>query len=75
MRGETGLELEFYFPHNLSPRITDIDLAPGVLQRLREKFPDRDIQLIKGSYFNVPLGSKICDAAASAESIHHFTVE
>ena len=71
----TGLELEFYFPHNPSVRITGIDLAPGMLQRLREKFPGRDIQLIEGSYFNVPLGSKIYDAAVSVESLHHFTAE
>ena len=35
----TGLELEFYFPLNPSAQITGIDLAPGMLQRLREKFP------------------------------------
>lgn len=69
----TGLELEFYFPLNPSARITGIDLAPGMLRRLREKFPGKDIRLIEGSYFDVPFGHGEYDAAVSVESLHHFT--
>lgn len=71
----TGLELEFYFPLNPSARITGIDLAPGMLQRLREKFPSKELRLIEGSYFDVPFERTMYDAAVSVESLHHFTTE
>lgn len=69
----TGLELEFYFPLNPSARITGIDLAPGMLRQLREKFSGKEIRLIEGSYFDVPFESSMYDAAVSVESLHHFT--
>lgn len=70
----TGLELEFYFPLNPSARITGIDLAPGMLRRLREKFPGKAIRLIEGSYFDILFEHAEYDAAVSVESLHHFTV-
>lgn len=71
----TGLELEYYFKINPSASITGIDLAPDMLGRLKSKFSDKDITLILGSYFDVPLGNKLYDAAVSVESLHHFTKE
>ena len=69
----TGLELEYYFRRNPKARVTGIDLAPGMLAALKEKFSDRDVTLIQGSYFDVPLGEDCFDAAVSVESLHHFT--
>lgn len=69
----TGLELEYYFRLNPSVRVTGIDLAPGMLAALTEKFPGRNIRLIQGSYFDVPFGREVFDAAVSVESLHHFT--
>lgn len=71
----TGLELEQYFQLNPTAKVTGIDLAPGMLAELKKKFPNRDIHLILGSYFDVPFGSQIYDAAVSVESLHHFTKE
>lgn len=71
----TGLELEQYFLLNSSAKITGIDLAPGMLGALKEKFPDKDMTLILGSYFAEPFGKEIYDAAVSVESLHHFTQE
>lgn len=71
----TGLELDFYFPRNPTARVTGIDLAPGMLQALREKFAGRALTLIQGSYFDVPLDAHSFDAAVSVESLHHFTLE
>jgi tRNA (cmo5U34)-methyltransferase len=71
----TGLELDYYFKINPTAKVTGVDLAPGMLNRLREKFRDKEIALIRGSYFDVPFGSDIFDAAVSVESLHHFTVE
>lgn len=69
----TGLELSYYFERNPVVRVTGIDLAPGMLATLREKFPDKRLTLIEGSYFLVPLGEARYDAAVSVESLHHFT--
>jgi len=71
----TGLELEYYFPLNPTAKVTGIDLAPGMLGRLREKFYGKDIDLVLGSYFDVPFGEEVYDAAVSVESLHHFTAE
>ena len=69
----TGLELEFLFRTNPTARITGVDLSAGMLEALREKFPGKDLTLIQGSYFDVPLGKGCFDAAVSVESLHHFT--
>lgn len=71
----TGLELGYYFEKNETAKVTGIDLAPGMLKALREKFSDKDLELIQGSYFEVPLGTEKYDAAVSVESLHHFTKE
>lgn len=71
----TGLELEYYFRLNPTAKVTGIDLAPGMLRILREKFPEKEMTLIQGSYFEAPLGKEVYDAVVSVESLHHFTVE
>ncbi len=71
----TGLELNYYFEMVPSAEITGIDLAPGMLEVLREKFPDKSMTLILGSYFDVPFDENSYDAAVSVESLHHFTKE
>ena len=69
----TGLELEFYFAWNPQARITGIDLSAGMLNALKEKFPDKDMTLVQASYFEYPLGENCFDAGVSVESLHHFT--
>ena len=71
----TGLELEAYYPLNPSARVTGIDLSQGMLAALQKKLADRDVTLICGSYFDVPFGESVFDAAVSVESLHHFTKE
>lgn len=71
----TGLELEDYFKLNPLAKITGIDLSLGMLGRLKEKYRDKDIKLICDSYFSVPFGHEVYDAAVSVESLHHFTAE
>ena len=71
----TGLELEYYFETVPRAEVTGIDLAPGMLDALRRKFPDKALTLMQGSYFDVPLGEGAFDAAVSVESLHHFTQE
>ena len=71
----TGLELDPYFPRNPTARVTGIDLAEGMLAALGEKYPDKALRLIRGSYFDVPFEKERYDAAVSVESLHHFTRE
>ena len=71
----TGLELNWYFQSNPTAKVTGIDLSSGMLAVLREKYPDKVLELICGSYFDVPLGEDTFDAAVSVESLHHFTEE
>ena len=70
----TGLELGEYFALNPTAVVPGIDLAAGMLRALEKKFPDREIKLICGSYFDVPFGEGF-DGAVSVESLHHFTQE
>ncbi len=71
----TGLELEHYFKINPSAKITGIDLTESMLNALRNKFTEKDLTLICGSYFDVPFEENTFDAAVSVESLHHFTKE
>lgn len=71
----TGLELDEYFRLNPSAKVTGIDLAPGMLDRLHEKYRDKELTLILRSYFDVPFGTEQFDAAVSVESLHHFTAD
>ena len=71
----TGLELEAYLARNGSACITGIDLSQGMLNALKDKFSDRQMELICGSYFYLPFGEDRFDAAVSVESLHHFTAE
>lgn len=71
----TGLELEQYFRLNPSAKITGIDLTESMLNALKNKFPEKDLTLICGSYFDVPFDENTFDAAVSVESLHHFTKE
>lgn len=71
----TGLELEAYYSVCPSAKVTGIDLSQAMLSVLGRKFTDKDITLIVGSYFDVPLGKDVFDAAVSVESLHHFTKE
>lgn len=71
----TGLEIDYYFDIVPTAKITGIDLAPGMLDVLRKKFSNQSLNLILGSYFDVPFGLNLFDAAVSVESLHHFKKE
>lgn len=71
----TGLELGYYFETVPDAEVTGIDLSQGMLEALREKFRGRSLNLVLGSYFDVPFEENAYDAAVSVESLHHFTKE
>ncbi len=69
----TGLELEEYFKLDSEAHVTGIDLSEAMLKALAAKFPEKRLNLIVGSYFDVPFEKEKYDAAVSVESLHHFT--
>lgn len=69
----TGLELRYYFKLNPKARITGIDVAEDMLRVCKERFSDKRLTVICGSYFDVPFKTAFYDAAVSIESLHHFT--
>ena len=71
----TGLELEFYFSLGGKADITCVDLSKGMLEALKKKFADKNIDTVLGSYFDVPFAENHFDSALSVESLHHFTKE
>lgn len=71
----TGLELQKFFEQNPNASVTGIDLSSQMLNALKQKYTDKKLTLILGSYFDVPFGEKKFDAAVSVESLHHFTKE
>ena len=60
---------------NPTARVTGIDMTKAMLDSLKSKFPDKEITTICGSYFDVPFGVEVFDAAVSVESLHHFSKE
>lgn len=71
----TGLELDEIFRLHPDIRVTGIDLAPGMLARLREKHPERKLTLTVGDYLTVPLAPCAFDVAMAFETLHHFPPE
>ena len=71
----TGLELDEIFRLHPDIRVTGIDLAPGMLARLREKHPERKLTLTVGDYLTVPLAPCAFDVAVAFETLHHVPPE
>lgn len=71
----TGLELDEIFRHHPDIEVTGVDLSSDMLAKLREKHPDKKLNLIVADYFQQPLGTACYDAAVSFETLHHFTAE
>lgn len=69
----TGLELDEIFRHHSEIEVTGVDLSSDMLAKLREKHPDKKLNLIVADYFQQPLGTACYDAAVSFETLHHFT--
>ena len=71
----TGLELGEIWKLHPDIAVTGIDLAQAMLDKLKEKYPDKNTELICGNYFDVDLGSAAFDVAISFQTMHHFSHE
>ena len=70
----TGLEFERLFERYPDMSVTGIDLSQKMLDKLAEKYPDKNISMICGSYFEVDFGEPY-DHVLSTYSLHHFDEE
>jgi SAM-dependent methyltransferase len=69
----TGLELDEILKTNPHIDITGIDLTQAMLNKLKQKHPDKSIHLICGSYFDVPFGIDKYECTISFQTMHHFS--
>lgn len=71
----TGLELKEIFKRFPDLIVTGIDLTREMLDKLKHNFPDKEMNLICGSYFDVDLKRNEYDCAVSFQTMHHFEHE
>lgn len=71
----TGLELDELFRLNPDVEVTGIDITVEMLDCLRKKYPEKKLELVNASYFDVDFGKDMYEAAISFQSLHHFTHE
>ncbi len=68
----TGLELASVYDRFPDVKVTGIDLSKTMLDKLRGKYADRQMEIIQADYFEYPLEAERYDAALSFETLHHF---
>lgn len=68
----TGLELREIFKRFPNISVTGIDITREMLDKLSEKYEDKQITLINGDYFETDLGHSVFDTAVSFQTMHHF---
>lgn len=69
----TGLELDEIFKTRPLIRVTGIDLTQAMLDKLKQKHPDKSLTLIHDSYFDFDFGIEKYDTALSFQTMHHFS--
>lgn len=71
----TGLELDEIFKINPTVKVTGIDLAKDMMEKIKKKHSDKlnQITLIVDDYFNYDMGKSAFDGAISVQTLHHFT--
>lgn len=71
----TGLELDEIFKRLPHIKTTGLDLTQAMLDKLKEKHPDKDLTLIDASYFDYDFVTEAFDLAISFETLHQFPHE
>jgi len=70
----TGIELERLYAEYPDMQVTGVDLSAGMLEQMKTKFSNKNLNLICGSYFDVDFGNGL-DIVLSTYSLHHFDEE
>jgi SAM-dependent methyltransferase len=71
----TGLELDEIFKVTPQVHVTGVDLTEAMLNKLKQKHPDKNLSLINASYFEYDFGSQKFDVVISFQTMHHFSHE
>lgn len=71
----TGLELDEIFKIKPFVNVTGIDLTQAMLDKLKQKHPDKKLSLINASYFDYDFGICIYDVVIAFQTMHHFSHE
>jgi len=71
----TGLELDEIFKILPDIQVTGIDMTQIMLDKLKQKHPDKKMTLICGNYFDVPFETEKYGCAVSFQTMHHFSHE
>ena len=69
----TGLELDEIFKLFPDIKVTGIDLTQAMLNKLKEKHPNKNINLICANYLDCELGKEKFDTVISFQTMHHFS--
>jgi SAM-dependent methyltransferase len=69
----TGLELDEIFKTKPLVHVTGIDLTQAMLDKLKQKHPDKNLTLINANYFDYNFGIEKYDVAISFQTMHHFS--
>ncbi len=68
----TGLELAGIFKRFPCIKVTGVDIAGNMLEKLKNTYPDKSINLFCESYFNFDFGVSCFDSALSVMTMHHY---
>lgn len=71
----TGLELEEIFWLHPDVCVTGIDLTQAMLDKLAEKYSDKNVIRVCASYLGYDFGSEKYDCVISFQTMHHLTHE
>ena len=71
----TGIELEQIFNKFPNSKITCIDISEQMLSRLKKKFNDKNIKVVKADFLKMNLGRCKYDVVVSVMALHHFLLE
>lgn len=69
----TGIELERLFKKYPDLSVTGVDLSQEMLHVLKQKYADKNLNLICASYFDADLGQNTYEGILSTYSLHHFS--
>jgi tRNA (cmo5U34)-methyltransferase len=71
----TGLELDEILKINPTVKVTGVDMAKDMIEKLRQKYSDKlnQFNLIVDNYFNYDMGKCVFDGALSVQTLHHFS--
>ena len=71
----TGLELDEIFKRLPHVSVVGIDLTQAMLDKLKQKHPGKNLNLVCGNYLEIDPGENTYDIVISFETMHHFSRE